>query len=334
MKKYRLSVIIPAYNAERTITRCIQSILSKEDDRVQILVIDDGSTDKTQKEIAKLAQVHKNIDYYRQKNQGVSAARNYGIMKADGDYIAFIDSDDYFVSNAIVDVLEVCDRFSPDIIRFEHYDEKGKIRIRRKINLPANKVVDIKSNETILNNIFLTNDYSGVTRGVYKAKNISTIKFDTNQLMGEDYLFSIAALMNSRKIFYLNKPLYVYVANENSVTRRFDVRHRISMLENAIIAHQKIEEYLKEKKTIPKFGEIYKSKRSIINLFKRYAREMNYSSYKKACERTVDNKIISAEIVKCEPLFSGHEQSLMRHLPSAYVVENVKKTIKKIREIL
>jgi len=89
-----VSVIIPAYNCDRYIVQAVESVLSQEDCLVEIIIIDDGSTDKTEEV---LKPYEDRLRYVKQKNQGVAAARNHGIAIAKGDYIAFLDADDYFL---------------------------------------------------------------------------------------------------------------------------------------------------------------------------------------------------------------------------------------------
>ena len=92
-----LSIIITAYNAEKTIERCINSILENEYNDYEIIVINDGSSDKTEKVIELFAS--DKIKYFSKKNTGVADSRNFGIEKAKGEYITFIDSDDYVSNN-------------------------------------------------------------------------------------------------------------------------------------------------------------------------------------------------------------------------------------------
>ncbi len=89
-----ISIIIPAYNIEKYIERCINSILNQTYKNLEIIIIDDGSKDKTSKICDIIAKSEKRIHVYHNKNHGVSYSRNYGIKKATGEYIAFIDGDD------------------------------------------------------------------------------------------------------------------------------------------------------------------------------------------------------------------------------------------------
>lgn len=90
-----ISIIVPCFNAEKSIGKCLKSILEQTYKNIEVLVIDDGSTDRTKQEIQKIKNLDQRIKYYFQDNQGVSKARNLGIQNMKGNYLAFVDSDDY-----------------------------------------------------------------------------------------------------------------------------------------------------------------------------------------------------------------------------------------------
>lgn len=104
MKKkfFKISIIVPTYNRARKIKRCIESVINQGCDNYELLIIDDGSTDKTSEIVNNYTKVNKNIVYNRlDKNYGVNIARNHGIDLASGNFILFLDSDDYLVKNAL-----------------------------------------------------------------------------------------------------------------------------------------------------------------------------------------------------------------------------------------
>ena len=91
----KISVIIPVYNAEKTIRRCLESIMSSEYEEYEVILIDDGSTDNSVSIISEFANRNRRIKIFTQPNSGPSAARNKGLTLAEGEIIAFVDSDDY-----------------------------------------------------------------------------------------------------------------------------------------------------------------------------------------------------------------------------------------------
>ena len=121
MKK--VSVIIPTYNAENTILKCINSIVKQTYKKIEIIIIDDGSTDSTLNKLNDLAKNDDRIIIKKQRNSGVSVARNNGINIASGDYILFVDSDDWLEKTMIEKMIITAQKENTDIVRCNFYDE-------------------------------------------------------------------------------------------------------------------------------------------------------------------------------------------------------------------
>ena len=109
MKSPLLSIIIALYNSEEYIEKCIKSIVEQTYNNLEIIIINDGSTDESLKICEQFQEKDKRIKIYNQKNTGVSSARNTGIAKATGDYITFVDSDDYLIKEAYEKALKQID---------------------------------------------------------------------------------------------------------------------------------------------------------------------------------------------------------------------------------
>ena len=112
-----ISIVIPCYNEENNIKRCIDSIKKQSYRDFEVILVDDGSTDKTAEVIKKNIKEDKRFKYYHKENGGVSSARNYGIKKSAGHYISFIDSDDYI---------------NPDFLKLLYENIKEKIESKEK----------------------------------------------------------------------------------------------------------------------------------------------------------------------------------------------------------
>ncbi|MCU0094795.1 glycosyltransferase [Bacillus sp. OR9] len=95
MKKVKLSVVITNYNKEQYLAQCLQSVVEQTLKGIEIIVVDDGSTDNSMRVLRQYEKQHNNLKVYRQQNSGVSAARNAGLQKANGEYVTFLDADDY-----------------------------------------------------------------------------------------------------------------------------------------------------------------------------------------------------------------------------------------------
>ena len=115
-----LSIIIPVYNVEEYLPKCLNSIISQCDDRVQIILIDDGSTDNSIKNAESIISNNKNIEVHLKINGGLSSARNFGISKAVGKYIYFVDSDDYISDNSLNKILNKLESSNENYFVFSH----------------------------------------------------------------------------------------------------------------------------------------------------------------------------------------------------------------------
>ena len=127
-----ISVIIPIYNTQKYLKKCIDSVESQSYNNIEIILVNDGSTDSSEKIIQPYLQKYENIKYYKKENGGLSDARNYGIQKATGDYICFLDSDDYIDVNLFSKLQKYLD-LDYDMIKYklvkvdENYNETEKV---------------------------------------------------------------------------------------------------------------------------------------------------------------------------------------------------------------
>ena len=136
MKETLLSIIIPMYNLEQYISYCLDSIVSQANENVEIILIDDGSKDKTRKICDNYCKKYNYIKYLYQENAGVSVARNNGLKKAIGEYILFVDGDDWIINDSI-----------PQII--------NKIKNNREVDIIAGDFVKAKNNKIKIIKLYL-----------------------------------------------------------------------------------------------------------------------------------------------------------------------------------
>lgn len=122
-EKYKLSVIVPVYNVEKYLKRCVDSILRQDYENMEVLLIDDGSTDKSGKICDELAKNSEKIKVIHQENKGLSEARNTGIDFAKGDYILFIDSDDFIEDEAVCELMSICNEKQVDVALCHQQDD-------------------------------------------------------------------------------------------------------------------------------------------------------------------------------------------------------------------
>ena len=139
MEKQLVSVVIPAYNTEKYISDMLTCLENQTYKNMQIIVIDDGSTDETAQIIKRHAKNDERIEYYHQNNQGVSAARNYGMEKVRGEKLFFFDSDDTFEPNLIQECMQYALENKVESVLYGHADKvNGKITKEHKFHIHGN----------------------------------------------------------------------------------------------------------------------------------------------------------------------------------------------------
>lgn len=251
----KISIIIPVYNCSKYIEKCIESIHLDKYEDVEVILINDGSKDNTQKICEKICKRFNNITLINKTNEGVSKARNLGIKKSNTEYIMFVDSDDLLneqwhsiVTNSINENLDC------DIIYFSK---------------------NIKSNisKNNLYRILLGYDdkkFAGPFSKIYKRKFIlrNNINFSEDIINGEDMLFNIEAVNCANKVYCVNKSIYFYREYIGSATKRFNP----VIIDSDIRFHQKIETLLKHSSLDDKTQDIIKNYfnvNAILTLFER-----------------------------------------------------------------
>ena len=205
-KTPKISVIIPCYNVERYISRCLDSVCGQTLKDIEIICVDDCSTDNTLKIIQEYKKKDKRIILIKHiKNQGVSISRNDGIKKATGEYIGFVDSDDYIDDKFYEKLYNTAKQGCADIARGKLIFVQGK-----------RKTEDNISNDTIKINKF--NLYYGFTSCIYFNSLLSNnnIDFPSDLIYGEDAYFLLKAVANSKKITTMDDAYYYYVRRDDS----------------------------------------------------------------------------------------------------------------------
>lgn len=213
LKDNKISVIIPMYNAEKTIIRCITSILNTKFQNYEIIIIDDGSTDSSFLLVKEFVEGYDNITVFAQKNRGISAARNKGLELSTGDIITFVDSDDYVNEDYLLKIAKAYEDSKTDIVFFSYQRVTAEGDIVSVHQLPTinddyyQNLVDLS-----MNDIF---GYAWIK--AYKRSVIGDIRFDEDVKLFEDEIFSCKVLKNPVNIKYLNEILYCYVRTNGTL---------------------------------------------------------------------------------------------------------------------
>lgn len=218
--KALISVIIPVYNAERYIERCISSILKQTYSNIEIIVIDDGSDDNTINIIKNFEKMNDNLKLFSQKNSGAYVARINGVQKSNGKYIMFVDADDWIDENMVNSLWENSENGTIDYIMCGLIKEKNN---KQNINIVPNKKLRGKAIKKGVVSFFLNESISGPYCKLIKRELFSSIDLNSplNLVLQEDLYLNIKLLDKVRSFVSFSDNYYHYCINENSITQKF-----------------------------------------------------------------------------------------------------------------
>ncbi len=215
-----ISVIIPAFNCEKSINRTVESIVSSGLADYEIIIVNDGSTDNTSSVCNGLCSQYSFIKYSEQENRGVSATRNKGISIATGEYIMFFDADDTAEENGFSECIDIIKREKPDILVFGmsfDYYKNGKLYRRDNLVPEQTGTLNKTQIKAELESLYNTNSLTSACNKIYRKALISdnNILFNPDYFLMEDFLFSLECLKVCENIYCLPKDLYHYKQSEN-----------------------------------------------------------------------------------------------------------------------
>lgn len=225
MKSINLSIILPIYNVEQYLSDCIDSIINAVgSEQLEILLINDGSTDKSGRIADYYSNKFDNIRVYHKENGGLSDARNYGLSKAIGKYVFFLDSDDFLKPQAINRIIEVATNYNEDVIVWDAsvVNETGKKNKEIDYEFSHPGIESIKPyppNEFLLNQLVCRNDYvTTVWLGMYKREFlIDNSLWFKKGILHEDELWTPITFLKAQNIIYLDESLYCYRIRNDSI---------------------------------------------------------------------------------------------------------------------
>lgn len=229
-----LSIIVPVYNVEKYIKQCVDSLIAQTISGIEIILVDDGSTDDSPSICDKYKKMYSNIYVIHKKNEGLGSARNAGIREAKGKYIGFVDSDDYVSENMYQILLDLIEKNDADcayceLIRF--WDNKAEVSANN-----SNSEVKIYSDDQIMKSYLLdrvgckpsvADDCTygaSVNLGIFKRNLImdNNIKFvSEREFIAEDMIFDIDIIPYCKKIVHTNNRMYFYRFNPSSLTTHY-----------------------------------------------------------------------------------------------------------------
>lgn len=239
--KYCVSIIIPIYNVEKYLSKCLDSVLNQTFNSIEIILVNDGSTDNSESIINKYKKEYPHLVVLNKNNGGLSSARNAGLKYATGEYVLFIDSDDYINKQMVEILYNKAKRDNVDVVISKYtlnYESNNRLEIF-KVNYDERLIIN---NEKALE-MFMLGEVTGhacnklIKRELLEKNNIS---FPEGMLY-EDAPTTFQILLSSEKISFVNESFYFYVQREGSITKAI----KLKTVEDQIKILDIVSEYLK-----------------------------------------------------------------------------------------
>ena len=241
MNECKLSIIVPVYGVEKDIDKCLNSLVKQSLKEIEVIVVNDGTKDNSQKIVDKYVKKYPDkIKSYIKENGGQGSARNYGLKKASGEYIGYVDSDDFVEKDMYKKLYNKAKENNYDIVVCGNYNVSEDYQ---------NKNIDafINNYNTDLENIFFGK--MAVWNKIYKRDILIKNKLEFKEKVWyEDLAFTLKAIMNSNTFAFIDEPLYDYLIREGSTMNNSNVQRNLEILDAfndilSYIQHNKKEEY-------------------------------------------------------------------------------------------
>ena len=237
-----VSIIVPVYNGEKSIERCLRSIQNQSYTNIEVIVVNDGSTDHTEKVIKKYVEEDARFHYIKKDNTGVSDSRNIGMASAKGEYFQFVDGDDWLVKRATEEFVRTAQLYDCDMVISDFYRVCGrKIMVKGHIDMGP-VITRTKFAEYMMK--APANFYYGVLwNKLFKADIIRKFSLvcDTDLDWCEDFRFNLEYLQYVGNVGVIDRPLYYYVKTKGSL-----VDTQAGSLQLTIKTKRKLFDYYKE----------------------------------------------------------------------------------------
>jgi len=214
----KLSIIVPVYNAEKHLKECLDSIINQTLTEIEIIIINDGSTDNSKELILEYVRNDCRITFIDSVNEGVSAARNKGIERAQGQYIGFVDADDYIAPTMYQRLFDIAEENNSSIAICNAIEVAEKQEFKKRLQLHNESFLIRDKTDLVLD--LLSFKYDSANWNKIYASNIVkryNLKFDKQLAIWEDLLFNLKFIVYADKITTLSEGLYYYRVHDTSV---------------------------------------------------------------------------------------------------------------------
>lgn len=323
---HKISVIVPVYNSENTISYCINSILHQTYENIELIIVNDGSIDHT-KEVLKQFQGDFRIKIIEQENKGVMYARLNGVLYATGSYVMFVDADDCIHPNMLENLVQYCDTF--DVIKCgiekEEYGRLKRLRVSDTITTFSKS----QFKTTLYPILTTTNVLNNMVAQMIRKDLIDKIECDKKLRIAEDLFFNINLYQNINSIVFIPDTFYHYADNSDSATKQRTIPIIYQDLQNVFKVFGEIFNLANKKVTNPK-----KQKEAYLYILKEitvysckiyYAENAHKKDYESLFEFVFENDFFNkiSNLITKKDIANYH--SGVKHIMSLMIEKNAKK---------
>lgn len=241
----KVSVIVPVYNAQKYLARCVESLLAQSYKDLEIILVDDGSTDNSPSLCDEFAKMDSRVKVIHKQNGGAGLARNTGLENATGKYLTFVDSDDYIDNTTVEKCMTAQIEHNADLVMFGRFNQSASGQITPKAVL-CDKLC-FEGDEVVfdvLSGLFTYKMGVGIScwgkmynAELIKANNISF--YSERELLSEDAFFMLELFAHIKRVALVPQSLYYYCQNENSLSRGYKMG-RQALCDNFLVQSSKL----------------------------------------------------------------------------------------------
>ena len=260
----KVSVIVPVYNEEKYLAKCINSLANQTMKDIEIILVNDGSTDSSLSIMEQFFQLYKDkITIIDKPNGGAGSARNIGLDISSGEYIKFVDADDYLKLDIIDKMYNIAKENNVSLVRGNHQTILGPIKIMDTCswsNLKGNQIVDVNKNKN-----YIITETPGIGNKLIKRELLDNIRFP-EQTKWEDLAIMPVIIASSEKVYHLDEPVYNYRVNMNTTINDFinaipnilDIIRCLEILKEKMDERGLAEEYKKQIESLYVLHTLYR----------------------------------------------------------------------------
>lgn len=302
-----ISFIVPMYNVEQFLQRCVESLRNQTHENIEIILVDDESPDRCGELADKYARQDVRIKVIHQKNKWLGGARNAGLTIARGKYVCFVDSDDYVRTDMCEKLFAYIEKQQADMVIFDFYNvtQSGKIQSVSQAPIKPNTKFCGKEARDLLYSIVLrSHSINSACMKIYRRELLEAhhLYFDETVRYGEDYVFCLDLFPNIESFSYHHEPFYYYVENEKSIMHVYDPE----MVNKFITLYEYRENFIRKENITTEENEKNSSELLILMIVKtlnRYLGNKHTTSKKQRVElirKMCENKIIKRALAKID----------------------------------